>query len=126
MKGEEPLISVSMESWEGEVALEVAGESRSDSELPRTFIHSITVVPVAVLDPDRDLEDRGWEGISKSLKRSKQSRVSAFTCKDHSSIHQVARERRSLALFLLPCLVPESPGSEVHPCLCDPARALER
>lgn len=59
MNGEEPLISVSMESWEGEVALEVDGESRRDSELPLTFIHSITVVPVAVLDPDRDLGDRG-------------------------------------------------------------------
>lgn len=53
------MISVSMESWEGEVALEVDGESRRDSELPLTFIHSITVVPVAVLDPDRDLGDRG-------------------------------------------------------------------
>lgn len=50
-------MSVSMESCEGEVALEVEGESSSDSELPLTFIHSITVVPVAVLEPDRDL----WE-----------------------------------------------------------------
>lgn len=47
-------MSVSMESCEGEVALDVDGESR-DSELPLTFIHSITVVPVAVLDPDKDL-----------------------------------------------------------------------
>lgn len=44
-----------MEIWEGEVALEVEGESRRDSELPLTFMHSITVVPVAVLDPERDL-----------------------------------------------------------------------
>lgn len=65
MKGEEPLISVSMESCEGEVALEVDGESRRDSELPLTFIHSITVVPVAVLDPDRDLEGGGREQITK-------------------------------------------------------------
>lgn len=49
-------MSVSMESCEGEVALEVEGESSRDSELPLTFIHSITVVPVAVLEPDRDLE----------------------------------------------------------------------
>ena len=49
------MVSASMESWEGEVAREVAGESRSDSELPLTFMHSITVVPVAVLDPDNDL-----------------------------------------------------------------------
>lgn len=55
MKGEEALTSVSMESCEGDVALEVEGESSSDSELPLTFIHSITVVPVAVLEPDRDL-----------------------------------------------------------------------
>lgn len=52
------MASVSMESCEGEVALEVEGESRRDSELPLTFIHSITVVPVAVLEPDRDLEKR--------------------------------------------------------------------
>lgn len=51
-------MSVSMESCEGEVALEVEGESSSDSELPLTFIHSITVVPVAVLEPDRDLWER--------------------------------------------------------------------
>lgn len=51
-------MSVSMESCEGEVALEVDGESSRDSELPLTFIHSITVVPVAVLEPDRDLEKR--------------------------------------------------------------------
>lgn len=51
-------MSVSIESCEGEVALEVVGESRRDSELPLTFIHSITVVPVAVLEPDRDLERR--------------------------------------------------------------------
>ena len=50
------MTSVSMESCEGEVPLEVEGESRSDSELLLTFIHSITVVPVAVLEPDRDLE----------------------------------------------------------------------
>lgn len=48
-------MSVSMESCEGEVAREVEGESSRDSELPLTFIHSITVVPVAVLEPDRDL-----------------------------------------------------------------------
>lgn len=54
-------MSVSMESCDGEVALEVDGESNRDSELPRTFIHSITVVPVAVLEPDRDLEKRGEE-----------------------------------------------------------------
>lgn len=71
MKGEEPLISVSTESWEGEVALEVDGESRRDSELPLTFIHSITVVPVAVLDPDRDLEDRGGEGVTKKIEMFK-------------------------------------------------------
>lgn len=47
-----------MESCEGEVALEVDGESSRDSELPLTFIHSITVVPVAVLEPDRDLKKR--------------------------------------------------------------------
>lgn len=51
-------MSVSMESCEGEVALEVDGESSRDSELPLTFIHSITVVPVAVLEPDRDLKKR--------------------------------------------------------------------
>lgn len=51
-----------MESCEGEVALEVAGEPRRDSELPLTFIHSITVVPVAVLEPDRDLEERKESG----------------------------------------------------------------
>lgn len=55
LKGEEALTSVSAESCEGEVALEVEGESRRDSELPLTFIHSITVVPVAVLEPDKDL-----------------------------------------------------------------------
>lgn len=55
LKGEEAFVSVSMESWEGEVALEVEGESSRDSELPLTFIHSMTVVPVAVLEPDRDL-----------------------------------------------------------------------
>lgn len=118
-----------MESCEGEVALEVDGESRRDSELPLTFIHSITVVPVAVLDPDRDLQERGLEGFTKrlkSLKRSKQSGLSGFTCKDHSSIHQVASEWRSSALLLLPYLVPESPGLEVHQCLYDPAHALER
>lgn len=54
-------MSVSMESCEGEVALEVEGESSRDSELPLTFIHSITVVPVAVLEPDRDLEKRRKE-----------------------------------------------------------------
>lgn len=54
-----------MQICEGEVALEVDGESRRDSELPLTFIHSITVVPVAVLDPDRDLEDRVREQITK-------------------------------------------------------------
>lgn len=54
-KGEEALVSASMESWEGEVAREVEGESRRDSELPLTFMHSITVVPVAVLEPDNDL-----------------------------------------------------------------------
>lgn len=53
------MISVSMESCEGDVALELDGESSRDSELPLTFIHSITVVPVAVLDPDKDLKDRG-------------------------------------------------------------------
>lgn len=31
------------------------GESSRDSELLLTFIHSITVVPVAVLEPDKDL-----------------------------------------------------------------------
>lgn len=51
-------MSVSVECCEGEVALEVDGESRRDSELPLTFIHSITVVPVAVLEPDRDLENK--------------------------------------------------------------------
>lgn len=51
-------MSVSMESCEGEVALEVEGESSRDSELPLTFIHSMTVVPVAVLEPDRDLWKR--------------------------------------------------------------------
>lgn len=50
-------MSVSMESCEGEVALEVEGESSRDSELPLTFMHSITVVPVAVLEPDKDLEE---------------------------------------------------------------------
>lgn len=57
MKGEEDLTSVSIKSWEGDVALEVEGESSNDSELPLTFIHSITVVPVAVLEPDRDLKE---------------------------------------------------------------------
>lgn len=60
MKGEDALTSVSMESCDGEVALEVDGESNRDSELLRTFIHSITVVPVAVLEPDRDLEKRAF------------------------------------------------------------------
>lgn len=72
-------MSVSTDSCEGEVALEVDGESSRDSELPRTFIHSITVVPVAVLEPDRDLENRrnakigelsvfcrSWKGIHKT------------------------------------------------------------
>lgn len=54
-------MSVSMESCEGDVALEVEGESRRDSELPLTFIHSITVVPVAVLEPDRDLRKSNEE-----------------------------------------------------------------
>lgn len=57
LKGEFALASVSMESCEGEVALEVEGESSRDSELPLTFIHSMTVVPVAVLEPERDLEE---------------------------------------------------------------------
>lgn len=62
LKGEYALPwSVSMQSCKGEVALEVDGESRRDSELPLTFIHSITVVPVAVLDPDRDLRKRKEE-----------------------------------------------------------------
>lgn len=51
-------MSVSTESCEGDAALEVEGESSNDSELPLTFIHSITVVPVAVLEPDRDLKRR--------------------------------------------------------------------
>lgn len=59
-------MSVSMESCEGEVALEVEGESSSDSELPLTFIHSITVVPVAVLEPDRDL----WEGKKNAIRKN--------------------------------------------------------
>ena len=42
-----------MESWEGVVALEVEGEAR-DSELPCTWVHSMTVVPVAVLELDKD------------------------------------------------------------------------
>lgn len=54
-------MSVSMENCEGEVALEGEGESSRDSELPLTFIHSITVVPVAVLEPDRDLEKKKKE-----------------------------------------------------------------
>ncbi len=54
-------MSVSMEICEGEVALEVEGESSRDSELPLTFIHSITVVPVAVLEPERDLKKRKEE-----------------------------------------------------------------
>lgn len=66
MNGDDGLTSVSMESCEGDVALEVEGESRRDSELLLTFIHSITVVPVAVLEPDRDLrkskEDKSREG----------------------------------------------------------------
>lgn len=38
LKGEEALVdSASTESREGEVALEVEGESRRDSELPRTL-----------------------------------------------------------------------------------------
>lgn len=49
----ETLVSASMESGEGEVAREVDGEFR-DSELPRTLMHSITVVPVAVLEPDNE------------------------------------------------------------------------
>lgn len=60
-KGEEALASVSIESCEGEVALEVEGESSRDSELLLTFIHSITVVPVAVLEPDKDLRNREEE-----------------------------------------------------------------
>lgn len=47
------LASTSMESWEGVVALEVEGEAR-DSELPCTWVHSMTVVPVAVLELDKD------------------------------------------------------------------------
>lgn len=64
-------MSVSMEICEGEVALEVEGESSRDSELPLTFIHSITVVPVAVLDPERDLEKRKEE--KKKKRREKNS-----------------------------------------------------
>lgn len=56
LKGDDALVSVSIDSCEGEVALEVEGESSKDSELPLTFMHSITVVPVAVLEPDKDLE----------------------------------------------------------------------
>lgn len=56
LKGEDALWSCSVESCEGEVALDVDGESKRDSELPLTFIHSITVVPVAVLEPDKDLK----------------------------------------------------------------------
>ncbi|TNN46553.1 hypothetical protein EYF80_043227 [Liparis tanakae] len=48
LKGEDALMSVSMESCEGEGALGGEGESSRDSELPRTFMHSITVVPVAL------------------------------------------------------------------------------
>lgn len=47
------LVSASMESRDGDVAREVEGECR-DSELPCTFMHSITVVPVAVLEPDSE------------------------------------------------------------------------
>lgn len=52
LKGD-TLVSASIESWDGDVAREVEGEFR-DSELPRTFMHSITVVPVAVLEPDSE------------------------------------------------------------------------
>lgn len=64
-------MSVSMESCEGEVALEVEGESSSDSELPLTFIHSITVVPVAVLEPDRDLWERKKQSERMNLYQEK-------------------------------------------------------
>lgn len=47
-----------MDNCEGDVALDVEGESRRDSELLLTFIHSITVVPVAVLEPDKDLRKK--------------------------------------------------------------------
>lgn len=67
LKGEDDLMSVSMESCEGEVAREVEGESSRDSELPLTFIHSITVVPVAVLEPDKDLWKKGRKTIKKEL-----------------------------------------------------------
>lgn len=50
----EILDSASTDSWEGEVAREVVREVR-ESELPHTFMHSITVVPVAVLELDSDL-----------------------------------------------------------------------
>ena len=65
-------MSVSMESCEGDVALEVEGESSRDSELPLTFIHSITVVPVAVLEPERDLEKE--ERTNQCLSRLYQTR----------------------------------------------------
>lgn len=56
LKGEMGFTSVSVRRCIGDVALEVVGELSNDSELPLIFIHSITVVPVAVLEPDRDLE----------------------------------------------------------------------
>lgn len=51
--GEEVLRSASAESWEGVVALETEGDVR-DSELPRALAHSMAVVPVAVLELERD------------------------------------------------------------------------
>lgn len=53
LPGEEVLRSASAESWEGVVALETEGDTR-DSELPRVLAHSTAVVPVVVLEPERD------------------------------------------------------------------------
>lgn len=101
-------MSVSMESCEGEVALDVEGESSRDSELPLTFIHSITVVPVAVLEPERDLEKRTEKKRSEVsvfvifnyettiIFKDKVTKCSFFvfffTCKDRSSTLPAASE----------------------------------
>lgn len=96
-------MSVSMESCEGEVALDVEGESSRDSELPLTFIHSITVVPVAVLEPERDLEKRTEVSVfvifnyeTTIIFKDKVTKCSFFcvffTCKDRSSTLPAASE----------------------------------
>lgn len=88
-------MSVSMESCEGEVALDVEGESSRDSELPLTFIHSITVVPVAVLEPERDLEKRT---------EKKRSEVSVFVIFNYETtiIFKDKVTKCSFFVFFLP------------------------